>query len=114
LAAFLLFNQVMSVQYALWMLPLLVLVRVPAWLVAAFFVADAAVYFGIFDYLGHFGSPPHFLRLALASFARAAVYLTLLVWVLRQARRPKEPLAAPAAGLPGKGPIPPRPVAPPA
>ncbi|MEA3202885.1 MAG: hypothetical protein QOI63_551, partial [Thermoplasmata archaeon] len=95
-AAFLLFNQVMSMQYALWVLPLLVLVRVPWWGVGAFLAADAACYYTVLDYFGH-EDTAHFEAMAMASLARAAAYALLLGWVLWGLRRPASTRTAPPA-----------------
>jgi len=48
LCGFLLFHKVHSPQYTLWLLPLLILLRVPWGLVAAYLVADLAIGIGIF------------------------------------------------------------------
>jgi uncharacterized membrane protein len=48
LAGFLLLHKVHSPQYTLWLVPFFVLLRVPWGLVAAYFVADAAMGIGIF------------------------------------------------------------------
>jgi uncharacterized membrane protein len=48
LASFLLWNKVHSPQYALWILPFFVLLRVNLWWWVAYAIADLAVYVGIF------------------------------------------------------------------
>jgi uncharacterized membrane protein len=50
LVAFLLFNKVHSPQYALWLLPFFVLVRVPFGWWAAYAIVDLAVYVGVFRF----------------------------------------------------------------
>jgi uncharacterized membrane protein len=50
LAAFLLFNKVHSPQYALWILPFFVLLRVPIAWWAAYAVVDLTVYVGVFRF----------------------------------------------------------------
>jgi hypothetical protein len=96
LAALLLLSQVMSLQYALWVLPFLAVLPVPAWLVGAFLAADAACYITVFSYFGH-DDDAHFAALGMATLARAAAYLLLVGWVLWGLRRPaRAPAAAPA------------------
>ncbi len=59
LAAYLLFNKVHSPQYVLWLLPFFVLLRIRAWWILAYFVADAAIGIGFFrwQYLINSGLP---------------------------------------------------------
>ncbi|GGN87696.1 hypothetical protein GCM10011610_44260 [Nocardia rhizosphaerihabitans] len=56
LCGFMLFHKVHSPQYTLWIIPFLVLLRVPWSLVAAYLVADAAVGVGVFRYFAALGS----------------------------------------------------------
>ncbi len=48
LCGFMLFHKVHSPQYTLWLLPMLILLRVPWGLVAAYLLADLAIGIGIF------------------------------------------------------------------
>ncbi|MBJ8347622.1 glycosyltransferase family 87 protein [Antrihabitans sp. YC2-6] len=50
LCGFLLFHKVFSPQYTLWLIPFLVLVRVPWRAIAAYLVADAAIGVGVFRF----------------------------------------------------------------
>ncbi len=72
LCGFMLFHKVHSPQYTLWLLPLLILLRVPWGLVAAYLLADLAIGIGIFRWFA-----------ATAGEADMAVPLTLVhigVW----------------------------------
>jgi hypothetical protein len=59
LAAYLLANKVHSPQFVLWLLPFFVLLRIRAWWILAYFVADAAIGIGFFrwQYLINSGLP---------------------------------------------------------
>ncbi|MFR9753899.1 glycosyltransferase family 87 protein [Nocardia sp. 004] len=56
LCGFLLFHKVHSPQYTLWLVPFLVLLEVPWWLIGSYLVADAAVGIGVFRYFYSMGS----------------------------------------------------------
>ncbi len=59
LAAYLMLNKVHSPQFVLWLLPFFVLLRIRAWWILAYFVADAAIGIGFFrwQYLINSGLP---------------------------------------------------------
>jgi hypothetical protein len=85
-AAFLLWGKVHSPQYALWILPFFVLLRVsPAWWVA-YSIADLAVYVGIFRWFYDFSRTgdqlswtPAKIALVAGVWGRAALLAILLV-----------------------------------
>ncbi|GAA5045989.1 glycosyltransferase family 87 protein [Nocardia callitridis] len=56
LCGFLLFHKVHSPQYTLWLVPFLVLLRVPWTLIGAYLVADVAIGVGVFRYFYSIGS----------------------------------------------------------
>ncbi|WP_067462926.1 glycosyltransferase family 87 protein [Nocardia amamiensis] len=56
LCGFLLFHKVHSPQYTLWLVPFLVLLEVPWWLIGGYLVADAAIGIGVFRYFYSIGS----------------------------------------------------------
>ncbi|WP_330233657.1 hypothetical protein OHA40_15030 [Nocardia sp. NBC_00508] len=56
LCGFLLFHKVHSPQYTLWLVPFLVLLEVPWWLIGGYLVADAAIGIGVFRYFYSMGS----------------------------------------------------------
>ncbi|WP_159923414.1 MULTISPECIES: glycosyltransferase 87 family protein [Nocardia] len=56
LCGFLLFHKVHSPQYTLWLVPFLVLLEVPWWLIGSYLVADAAIGVGVFRYFYSMGS----------------------------------------------------------
>ncbi|MEV6319579.1 hypothetical protein AB0M45_00070 [Nocardia sp. NPDC051787] len=56
LCGFLLFHKVHSPQYTLWLVPFLVLLEVPWWLIGSYLVADAAIGIGVFRYFYSMGS----------------------------------------------------------
>ncbi|MGK8521206.1 hypothetical protein ACRS6B_06435 [Nocardia asteroides] len=56
LCGFLLFHKVHSPQYTLWLVPFLVLLKVPWWLIGSYLVADAAIGVGVFRYFYSMGS----------------------------------------------------------
>ncbi|MGO4615358.1 glycosyltransferase family 87 protein [Nocardia sp. 2YAB30] len=55
LCGFLLFHKVHSPQYTLWLVPFLVLLEVPWWLIGSYLVADAAIGIGVFRYFYSMG-----------------------------------------------------------
>lgn len=84
---FLLLNKIFSVQYALWVLPFVVLVRLPAWSYALYAAADLWVYATLFPIFTHFDDGTfndRFGWVAAAIVARAASLAVLLVLALRQ------------------------------
>ncbi|WP_028475849.1 glycosyltransferase family 87 protein [Nocardia sp. CNY236] len=56
LCGFLLFHKVHSPQYTLWLVPFLVVLEVPWWLVGSYFAADATVGIGVFRYFYSIGT----------------------------------------------------------
>ncbi|MEU7630147.1 hypothetical protein AB0C34_09205 [Nocardia sp. NPDC049220] len=56
LCGFLVFHKVHSPQYTLWLVPFLVLLQVPWWLIGSYLVADAAIGIGVFRYFYSMGS----------------------------------------------------------
>lgn len=56
LCGFLLFHKVHSPQYTLWLVPFLVLLEVPWWLIGGYLLADAAIGIGVFRYFYSIGS----------------------------------------------------------
>ena len=109
---YLLFNKVHSPQFALWLLPFFVLLRIRAGWILAYFVADAAIGIGFFrwQYLIGSGMPsgsydalsPQLVLIGV--WGRAALLIALAVVFLRArvvevpARRPSElPPEAPGA-----------------
>lgn len=88
---FLLTNKVWSPQFDLWLFPLLVLTSRRRWPLVAFVIADVAVYWTEFWYLGwRQGLSPAapYPALALAAVARAAV-LCAIVWLAVRDRAPR-------------------------
>lgn len=88
MATFLLFNKVHSPQYTLWLLPFVVLIghRVAAWIGWALYaVADALVYWGIFEWFTDYASEdfPMSERIMLIGiWARAALLLGFVVFFM--------------------------------
>lgn len=76
---FLLLNKVFSVQYAVWVLPLFVLVRVPAWKYLGFITADASVYITVFTFFDR--GDAWFDDLARSVVARSLAIAVLLAHV---------------------------------
>ncbi|HUR61386.1 MAG TPA: glycosyltransferase 87 family protein [Candidatus Thermoplasmatota archaeon] len=112
LVAFMLLNPVMSMQYALWLLPFLVLLRIPVWLLLAFFAADGWAYYAILDYFAH-QDDAHLGAMAIASLGRAATHILLLAWVaFRIQRVPPAAVAAKDQPAPSSVPPPPEPASP--
>ncbi|WP_051021460.1 glycosyltransferase 87 family protein [Nocardia araoensis] len=56
LCGFLLFHKVHSPQYTLWLVPFLVLLEIPWWLIGSYLVADAAIGIGVFRYFYSMGT----------------------------------------------------------
>ncbi len=87
LAVFLLVNKVHSPQYALWLLPFFALLRVRIGWWAAYAVADAAVYVGVFRWLNTLaqggGHGPARELLVVGVWARAALLVALTAVFLR-------------------------------
>ena len=88
---YLLFNKVHSPQFALWLLPFFVLLRIRAGWILAYFVADAAIGIGFFrwQYLIGSGAPsgtydalsPQLVLIGV--WGRAALLIALFVVFLR-------------------------------
>lgn len=89
---FMAFNQVVSVQYSLWLLPFLALLPISPARRAFFLVSDALTYWGIFHHFGH-QDEASLEQLAVATTLRFVALLVLLAqlvsWSLR--RRPSSP-----------------------
>ena len=91
ICGYLLFNKVHSPQFALWLLPFFVLLRIRAGWILAYFVADAAIGIGFFrwQYLITSGAPsgtydalsPQFVLIGV--WGRAALLVALFVVFLR-------------------------------
>ncbi|HEX2053696.1 MAG TPA: glycosyltransferase 87 family protein [Actinomycetota bacterium] len=94
--AFLLTSKVYSPQYALWAVPLLVLLNIPYRYVLAYFAAELAVLVSGFAWFTEFDDPDAGWKGALevAVWARAAI-LAVLLWQSTRAARSR-----PAAGSP--------------
>ncbi|HEX2293911.1 MAG TPA: hypothetical protein VHN37_01230, partial [Actinomycetota bacterium] len=93
LAAFMLWNKVHSPQYALWMLPFFVLLRVNVVWWALYAVADAATYYGIFQWFYDRSQGLDFTAAKKAMiggvWARAVLLLVLFVVFLRSRAAPE-------------------------
>ncbi|MGH2753004.1 MAG: DnaJ domain-containing protein [Actinomycetota bacterium] len=86
LATFLLWNKVHSPQYALWLLPFFVLIRVHVLWWIGYAIADLMVYIGVFRWFDTFQRPSDFPALEVMNagiWARAAFLLALFVVFLR-------------------------------
>ncbi|MBM7458900.1 glycosyltransferase 87 family protein [Rhodococcus coprophilus] len=92
LCGFMLFHKVHSPQYTLWLLPLLVLLRVPWRLVAAYLVVDLAIGIGVFRWFYATGGAIDIeLPLVLTTigvWGRAILLVVLFFVFLRAPRRP--------------------------
>jgi hypothetical protein len=84
-ALMLLANQVMSVQYVLWLLPFLVLLpRIPLALAFSLFAVDFAVHWTIFDYFQQVGTAnqgDYFARVGVATTLRTLVFAACVALV---------------------------------
>ena len=114
---YLLFNKVHSPQFALWLLPFFVLLRIRAGWILAYFVADAAIGIGFFrwQYLIGSGAPdsaydalsPQLVLIGV--WGRAALLIALFVVFLRSrvvelpAPAPTAPDGPPPASAGGQG-----------
>jgi uncharacterized membrane protein len=96
LVLFLLTAKVFSPQYALWLLPFFVLLRLPLWSYAAFAVTDAAVWVAISAYFVsiQYGTGDPSFRLSLTEVAVWARYVVLAI-LLVKSRDAEELLADP-------------------
>lgn len=88
LAAFLLVSKVHSPQYALWVVPFLVLLNVPLWLVAGYLVADIALFTSGFYWFTVLDAPAPAWRgvFEASTFVRAAALGGLAWWAGRAHR----------------------------
>lgn len=96
-------SHVYSPQYAVWIVPLLLLARVPWPLLWSFAAADLAVFLLRFRYFEDFQEPAGELWLyayEFASFLRMLVLILVLVGVMKKAREQAEPPEARADTLP--------------
>lgn len=90
LAFLLLVSKVSSPQYHLWLMPLLVLVPAPAWLVGLFIGVDIAYFWASFQtiyahWMGLSGPYfPHALTIALIIISRQVTLLVILCWVIHR------------------------------
>ncbi|NEW38477.1 hypothetical protein GV794_00190 [Nocardia cyriacigeorgica] len=100
LCGFLLFHKVHSPQYTLWIIPFLVLLRVPWTLVGAYLLADAAIGIGVFRYFYALGTGNSVeVTEAIVQFGvwgRAGLLLVLFFVFVRAAPRAERPTAPPA------------------
>ncbi len=88
LALLILLSKVTSPQYDLWLMPFLVLARVPGWLVAAFLGIDLAYFWGSFQILYLIGGGQSAAVAANPVFATTiaahqGVLLVLVLWAVR-------------------------------
>lgn len=100
LAAFLLWNKVHSPQYALWLLPFFALVRINVVWWVLYAIADAATYYGVFQWFYDLSQGRDFAAAKKAMiggvWARAVLLLILFFVFLRgRAAAEPEPEAAP-------------------
>jgi uncharacterized membrane protein len=102
LAAFLLWNKVHSPQYALWILPFFVLVRVNVLWWIAYVVVDAVTYYGVFEWFHELAQGSDFgtakKMLIGGVWARAALLLVLFVVFLMSRPAPAPPPPSVPAG----------------
>ncbi len=97
LALFVLFNVVQSVQYAIWLVPMLALVRMPWWVMLLFFVGDVMAFIAVWDFFASNATAWDALTTAVlvraagqALLAGAAIWFG---WRNAQADRDADPLA---------------------
>ncbi|QCQ92972.1 glycosyltransferase 87 family protein [Rhodococcus sp. SGAir0479] len=106
LCAFMLLHKVHSPQYTLWLLPFLVLQRVPWGLVGAYLAADLAVGIGIFrwfDALTRSGDTTTELVVRLGVWSQAALLLVFFCLLVRAPlRRAPAPPLPPKVTVPGR------------
>ncbi|MFF0816749.1 hypothetical protein ACFYVR_16585 [Rhodococcus sp. NPDC003318] len=99
LCGFLLLHKVHSPQYTLWLIPFLVLLRVPWTLVGAYLLADLAMGVGVFRYFAALasGSDPSTEKLVVefGVWGRAVLLVVFFVLFLRADPRLPKPAAAP-------------------
>ncbi|MEV0356215.1 hypothetical protein AB0H71_09135 [Nocardia sp. NPDC050697] len=101
LCGFLLFHKVHSPQYTLWLVPFLVLLVVPWWLVGAYLVADVAIGVGVFRYFYALGTgagvEPLENVVQFGVWGRAVLLAVFLVLFVRAAQRDDRATYAPRA-----------------
>ncbi|WP_373281306.1 hypothetical protein [Nocardia transvalensis] len=104
LCGFLLFHKVHSPQYTLWLIPFLVLLRVPWSAVAAYLVADAAIGVGVFRYFYALGQgesaelQEHIVQFGV--WGRALLLVFFFFAFLRASPRGSRPVPAPLPSYP--------------
>jgi hypothetical protein len=86
IAVFLLVSKVHSPQYALWVVPFLVLLDVPWWLVLAYLIGDALVFLTGFVWVSAFDRPFPLQLFEGAVFVRAGALGGLAWWAARAKR----------------------------
>ncbi|MFC9789483.1 hypothetical protein [Rhodococcus sp. NPDC127528] len=109
LCGFMLLHKVHSPQYTLWLLPFLVLVRVPRAAIAGYLVADLAIGIGVFRYFHALSTGSNVsnweLVVQFGVWGRAALLVVLFFVFLRSRPRWEQapdrvpPTPAPASGL---------------
>lgn len=90
LLVFFLTSPVFNMQYVLWILPFIILLRVPMGWVGLLFFGDVAVHLTKFHLFLHLGTPEyggHFAVFAVAVALRAAAFIGILWWLIDQAGR---------------------------
>ncbi|MET9024759.1 hypothetical protein ABZW96_03970 [Nocardia sp. NPDC004168] len=101
LCGFLLFHKVHSPQYTLWLVPFLVLLEIPWWLVGSYLVADAAIGIGVFRYFYSMGTGKsvelmeHIVQFGV--WGRASlliVFFFVFLWAAPRGNRSMTPRAA--------------------
>ncbi|MGW5072166.1 glycosyltransferase 87 family protein [Rhodococcus sp. NPDC004095] len=97
LCGFMLLHKVHSPQYTLWLIPFLVLLRVPWTLVGAYLLADLAMGVGVFRYFAALGAgadaSTEEVFVEIGVWGRAALLVVFYVLFLRA--RPRAPVAEP-------------------
>ncbi|UGT59198.1 hypothetical protein [Nocardia asteroides] len=116
LCGFLLFHKVHSPQYTLWLVPFLVLLVVPGWLVGAYLVADVAIGVGVFRYFSALGTgdgvEPLENVVQFGVWGRAVLLAVFFVLFLRAEQRDDRVTSAPRATASPSGTPRPAPAAP--